>query len=48
MNMATSYSVFEYLYRDASNCKVWGKLLLSGAVTDEDVTACDAFGIVCL
>lgn len=32
----TRYSVFEYLYRDASNYKAWGELLLLGAVTDSD------------
>ena len=27
----------EYLYRDANNFKAWGKIILSGAVTDSDV-----------
>lgn len=31
--------VFEYLYRDASNYKAWGKILLSGAPSQNDVMA---------
>jgi len=31
-------SVFEYLYRDASNFKVWGEVVLRGRVADSDVT----------
>ena len=27
------YTVFDYLYRDASNYKAWGSLLLEGAAT---------------
>lgn len=38
MNMATGYSVFVYRYRDASNRKVWGKVLLSGTVSDDDTS----------
>lgn len=34
---AKTYSVFEYLYRDASNYKAWGKLLLSGQLQDEEI-----------
>ena len=30
--------IFEYLYRDASNYKAWGKILLSGATTDNEIT----------
>ena len=33
--MAT-YTVFGYLYRDASNYKVWGSLLLEGAASESD------------
>ncbi len=33
-----AYSVFEYLYRDASNFKAWGELLLEGELTVEEVT----------
>jgi hypothetical protein len=33
-----SYSVFEYLYRDAANYKAWGQLLLTGQFTDEQVS----------
>jgi len=32
------YSVFEYLYRDASNYKAWGEALLSGVPTEQQVT----------
>lgn len=32
------YSIFEYLYRDAGNYKVWGELLLEGELTNEDVS----------
>lgn len=32
-----TYSVFEYLYRDAANYKAWGKLLLSGQLEDEQM-----------
>jgi hypothetical protein len=31
--------VFEYLYRDASNYKAWGELLLSGIPSQSDVAA---------
>ena len=33
------YCVFEYLYRDASNYKAWGKILLSGAPSQNDIVA---------
>lgn len=36
--MAATFSIFEYLYRDASNYKAWGKLLLSGTASENDVT----------
>lgn len=37
--MGTDFSVFEYLYRDAGNYKVWGKILIAGtATTDEMAT----------
>ena len=36
--MADNFSIFEYLYRDASNYKAWGKLLLSGTISENDVT----------
>lgn len=36
---STAFCVFEYLYRDGSNYKAWGLLLLSGEPTQEDVTA---------
>jgi hypothetical protein len=29
------HRVFEYLYRDAGNYKVWGELLLEGEINDE-------------
>jgi hypothetical protein len=32
-----SYSVFEYLYRDAANYKAWGQLLLSGQFTNDQI-----------
>lgn len=32
------YSIFEYLYRDAGNYKVWGELLLEGELTNEEVS----------
>lgn len=31
------FSVFEYLYRDASNYKVWGELLLVGRLGEKDL-----------
>ncbi|MFH0934904.1 MAG: hypothetical protein V1879_06830 [Pseudomonadota bacterium] len=34
-----AYCVFDYMYRDGSNYKAWGSLLLSGEPTLEDVTA---------
>lgn len=36
--MEKTFSIFEYLYRDASNYKAWGKLLLFGTGTESDVT----------
>lgn len=33
------FCVFEYLYRDASNYKAWGELLLSGTPTDGEIAA---------
>lgn len=32
---APTYSVFEYLYRDAANYKAWGSVLLAGLPTRE-------------
>lgn len=34
-----NFSVFEYLYRDASNYKSWGFLLLHGSATSADMVA---------
>ncbi len=31
------HSVFEYLYRDASNFKVWGRVLLRGGVAPDNL-----------
>jgi len=31
------YCVFEYLYRDASNYKAWGEILLSGVPSQNDI-----------
>ena len=31
MSAKMNFSVFEYLYRDAGNYKIWGSLLLEGA-----------------
>ncbi len=33
------YCVFEYLYRDASNYKAWGEILLSGTPSQNDIEA---------
>jgi hypothetical protein len=33
------YCVFEYLYRDASNYKAWGEILLSGIPSQGDIEA---------
>lgn len=33
----SNFSVFEYLYRDASNYKVWGTLILRGSSTSSDL-----------
>lgn len=32
------HSVFEYIYRDAGNFKVWGEILLEGEFTAEEVS----------
>ena len=37
-----NYSVFEYLYRDASNWKSWGKLLLTGSFTSAEYAHMEA------
>ncbi|TQV63327.1 MAG: hypothetical protein FNT29_07330 [Halothiobacillaceae bacterium] len=37
------FSIFEYLYRDASNYKAWGSLLLKGQVTQADADALGKF-----
>lgn len=34
--MSDSFSIFEYLYRDASNYKAWGRIMLSGAASMQD------------
>lgn len=31
--------VFEYMYRDASNYKAWGEILLSGVLSQNDIAA---------
>lgn len=36
------HCVFEYLYRDASNFKAWGELLLEGELTAEEVAQLSA------
>lgn len=33
------YCVFEYLYRDGSNYKAWGEILLSGSASPNDIEA---------
>ena len=33
------FSIFDYLYRDASNYKAWGHLLLKGTATKDEVEA---------
>jgi hypothetical protein len=33
------WCVFEYLYRDASNYKAWGEILLSGIPSQDDMAA---------
>lgn len=38
-NDKIAYCIFEYMYRDGSNYKAWGSLLLSGKPTHEYVTA---------
>lgn len=35
--MRSHCSVFEYLYRDASNYKAWGRILLLGTASPDDV-----------
>ncbi len=34
--MITEFCVFEYLYRDAANYKIYGSLLLSGIPSSKD------------
>lgn len=34
-----AFCIFEYLYRDASNYKVWGTLLLEGVANETDLQA---------
>lgn len=36
------YCVFEYLYRDASNYKAWGNILLSGVPSPDNIAALSA------
>lgn len=38
----TEFSVFDYLYRDGSNYKSWGSLLLEGSATAANVEALQA------
>lgn len=38
-NAPNECCVFEYLYRDASNYKAWGKILLSGVPSQSDIAA---------
>jgi hypothetical protein len=38
-NMNGTFTIFEYLYRDSSNYKVWGKLRLTGTTSPDDETA---------
>jgi hypothetical protein len=35
--MAAGYTIFEYLYRDASNYKAYAELLLTGSLGEADV-----------
>jgi len=35
----TGYTLFEYMYRDASNYKAWGQLLLAGQSYPSDIAA---------
>ncbi|MGB4912009.1 MAG: hypothetical protein WBO95_07730 [Candidatus Dechloromonas phosphoritropha] len=35
----TKFSIFDYLYRDASNYKSWGSLLLEGRATEVELEA---------
>jgi hypothetical protein len=37
--MNGAFTIFEYLYRDSSNYKVWGKLRLTGTTSPDDETA---------
>lgn len=37
MSTKRGYSVFEYLYRDASNYKAWGSVLLHGVLSRKEV-----------
>ena len=38
-NFPQKYCIFEYLYRDASNYKAWGGLLLSDIPSQSDIAA---------
>ena len=38
MTAATNFSVFEYVYRDFGNYKIWGSLLLEGVFDKDCVT----------
>ena len=38
-DVPTECCVFEYLYRDASNYKAWGNILLSGVPSQNDIEA---------
>ena len=35
----SEFSIFDYLYRDASNYKAWGHLLLKGTATGDEIKA---------
>jgi hypothetical protein len=37
--MDLQYTLFEYLYRDASNDKSWGQLLVAGSAFPQDIDA---------
>ena len=38
-DVSEEYCVFEYLYRDASNYKAWGVILLAGIPSQNDIEA---------
>ena len=42
MARSPHYSILEYVYRDAANWKIWGRILLHGSITTADLRRIEA------